>query len=55
MPDRERLLAIEGLAFHDYGKEARPGRKLGHCTILRRQSRERNLALAAALKLIEWA
>jgi len=55
MPDLERLLAIEGLAFHDYGKEARPARKLGHCTILRRQSQERNLALAEALKLIEWA
>ena len=30
MPDREHLLRIDGLAFHDYGKEARPGRKLGH-------------------------
>jgi len=55
MPDREPLLAIEGLAFHDYGKEPRPGRKLGHCTILERQSKDRNRALAAALKLIEWA
>jgi 5-(carboxyamino)imidazole ribonucleotide synthase len=55
MPDRERLLAIEGLAFHDYGKQARPGRKLGHCTILRRSPKDRNLALAATLKLIEWA
>jgi len=55
MPDRERLLAIEGLAFHDYGKEPRPGRKLGHCTILRRQSKDRDRALTDALKLIEWA
>jgi 5-(carboxyamino)imidazole ribonucleotide synthase len=55
MPDLKRLLAIEGLAFHDYGKEARPARKLGHCTILRRQPKERNLALVDALKLIEWA
>jgi 5-(carboxyamino)imidazole ribonucleotide synthase len=55
MPDRERLLAIEGLAFHDYGKDPRPGRKLGHCTILRRSPKDRNLALAATLKLIEWA
>jgi len=55
MPDPERLLAIEGLAFHDYGKEPRPGRKLGHCTILKRQPKDRNRALAAALKLIEWA
>jgi len=55
MPEPKRLLAIEGLAFHDYGKEPRPGRKLGHCTILKRRSRDRNLALVDALKLIEWA
>jgi 5-(carboxyamino)imidazole ribonucleotide synthase len=55
MPDRERLLAIEGLAFHDYGKEPRPGRKLGHCTILKSRATERNSALADALKSIDWA
>jgi 5-(carboxyamino)imidazole ribonucleotide synthase len=54
MPDLERLLAIDGLAFHDYGKEARPGRKLGHCTILKSRATERNSALAHALKLIRW-
>jgi 5-(carboxyamino)imidazole ribonucleotide synthase len=54
MPDRERLLAIEGLAFHDYGKEPRPGRKLGHCTILKSRQGERNSALADALKCIQW-
>jgi 5-(carboxyamino)imidazole ribonucleotide synthase len=54
VPDRDRLLAIEGLAFHDYGKEPRPGRKLGHCTILKPQAKERDRALAAALKLVEW-
>jgi 5-(carboxyamino)imidazole ribonucleotide synthase len=54
MPDRERLLAIEGLAFHDYGKEPRPGRKLGHCTILKSRATERNSALADALKSIVW-
>jgi 5-(carboxyamino)imidazole ribonucleotide synthase len=55
MPEREPLLAIEGLAYHDYGKTPRPGRKLGHCTVLKRLPKERNLALANALKLIEWA
>jgi 5-(carboxyamino)imidazole ribonucleotide synthase len=54
MPDRTRLLSLEGLAFHDYGKEPRPGRKLGHCTILKKRPTERNSALADALKLIEW-
>jgi 5-(carboxyamino)imidazole ribonucleotide synthase len=55
VPSREKLLAIEGLAFHDYGKEARPGRKLGHCTILRARPGERDRALANALKLITWS
>jgi len=54
MPDRERLLAIDGLAFHDYGKEPRPGRKLGHCTILKSRAAERDAALAATLKLVQW-
>jgi len=54
MPDRERLLAIEGLAFHDYGKTARPGRKLGHCTIVKSLAKDRNLALENALNLIRW-
>jgi 5-(carboxyamino)imidazole ribonucleotide synthase len=54
MPDRERLMAIDGLAFHDYGKQARPGRKLGHCTIVKSSPRERDRALRKALKLIDW-
>jgi 5-(carboxyamino)imidazole ribonucleotide synthase len=54
MPDRDRLLAIEGLAFHDYGKEPRPGRKLGHCTILKKRITDRNSALADALRSIQW-
>ena len=54
MPDRRRLLGIEGLKFHDYGKEPRPGRKLGHCTIIKSRAAERNAALAQALKLIRW-
>jgi 5-(carboxyamino)imidazole ribonucleotide synthase len=55
MPPRERLLAVEDLAYHDYGKSPRPGRKLGHCTILKRLPRERDAALFSTLKLIEWA
>src|SRR6202040_3385428 len=55
MPQMTRLLAIEGLGFHDYGKEPRPGRKLGHCSITRAHARDRNRALADALKLIEWS
>jgi 5-(carboxyamino)imidazole ribonucleotide synthase len=54
MPDRERLLAVEGLAFHDYGKQARAGRKLGHCTILKERRADRDSALANTLKLVKW-
>ncbi len=54
LPDIERLLSTEGLAFHDYGKEPRPGRKVGHCTLLRAGARDRNQALAELLKWVEW-
>ena len=54
MPDPQRLLAIEGLAYHDYGKSPRPGRKLGHCTIVRTAAKERNRALGDTLKLVRW-
>jgi 5-(carboxyamino)imidazole ribonucleotide synthase len=54
MPDRDRLLGVDGLAFHDYGKEPRPGRKLGHCTILKSRAIDRNRALADALKWVKW-
>jgi len=54
MPSRERLLEVDGLAFHDYGKEPRPGRKLGHCTVLRAAPKDRDRALANVLKFIKW-
>jgi len=43
MPTRAALLAEPGLHLHDYGKPPRPGRKLGHCTIVETTARERNL------------
>jgi 5-(carboxyamino)imidazole ribonucleotide synthase len=33
LPQREDALARPGLHWHDYGKAARPGRKLGHATL----------------------
>lgn len=33
MPEREALLSIPGIHWHDYGKEPRPGRKVGHATV----------------------
>jgi 5-(carboxyamino)imidazole ribonucleotide synthase len=41
MPDRTAVLGIPGAHLHDYGKEARPGRKLGHVTV--RAADERTL------------
>lgn len=54
VPPREALLAIEGLAFHDYGKTPRPGRKVGHGTILRETAASRDRALRQALALVTW-
>ena len=34
LPPRPSLLAESGLHYHDYGKQPRPGRKLGHCTLV---------------------
>lgn len=33
MPDAQQLLQVPGLHWHDYGKQARPGRKVGHATL----------------------
>src|SRR6478752_2474188 len=34
LPPVESVLAIPGAHFHDYGKSPRPGRKVGHCTLV---------------------
>ncbi|MGK3859526.1 5-(carboxyamino)imidazole ribonucleotide synthase, partial [Enterococcus faecium] len=34
LPARAALLGEPGLHLHDYGKQPRPGRKLGHCTLV---------------------
>jgi 5-(carboxyamino)imidazole ribonucleotide synthase len=34
LPAREDVLAVPGAHFHSYDKEARPGRKVGHVTIV---------------------
>ncbi len=38
MPPTRELLAIPGLHLHDYGKGARPKRKLGHATLVARDA-----------------
>jgi 5-(carboxyamino)imidazole ribonucleotide synthase len=42
MPPRPEFLAIPGLHLHDYAKAPRPGRKLGHCTLVARTRGERD-------------
>lgn len=34
MPSAENMLTVPDLHWHDYGKQARPGRKVGHATLL---------------------
>ncbi len=33
LPDRDAVLAVSGAHLHDYEKEPRPGRKVGHVTV----------------------
>ena len=49
MPDLARIEAIPGAHTHDYGKQPRPGRKLGHVTIRADDERE----LERRLRLVE--
>ena len=34
LPPRDAVLTIPGAHLHDYGKSSRPGRKVGHCTLV---------------------
>jgi 5-(carboxyamino)imidazole ribonucleotide synthase len=52
LPDRDRVLALPGAHHHDYGKAPRPGRKLGHCTIVARTAAERDRTLRRLLRLV---
>ena len=51
-PDRAALLAIPGLHLHDYGKDERPGRKLGHVTLVESEARVLEQRLTTVLALI---
>jgi 5-(carboxyamino)imidazole ribonucleotide synthase len=48
----ERVMALDGVHIHLYGKDARPGRKIGHLTVLGddlAETRERARAAAAVM------
>jgi 5-(carboxyamino)imidazole ribonucleotide synthase len=51
LPARESLLAIPGAHLHDYGKEPRPARKVGHCTLVD-TDRSRLLERLSALRAL---
>ena len=53
MPPRAALLAEPDLHLHDYGKEARPGRKLGHLTLVAATARERDRRVKALLRRLD--
>lgn len=46
IPEPVRALAGNGCYLHDYGKAPRPGRKLGHVTVVASTERERDVRLA---------
>ena len=55
MPDRNSLLREPGVHWHDYGKTARPGRKLGHITLAENTARARNTRALKVLKSVDRA
>jgi 5-(carboxyamino)imidazole ribonucleotide synthase len=52
MPHREAILAVPGAHLHDYGKEPRAGRKLGHVTVTAPDADERDARLGQILALM---
>jgi 5-(carboxyamino)imidazole ribonucleotide synthase len=50
LPPRQKLLARKGLHLHDYGKRPRPGRKVGHCTLIERTAAARDGRARALLR-----
>ncbi len=42
LPQKAALLGQPGVHLHDYGKQPRPGRKLGHCTVVADGAAERD-------------
>jgi 5-(carboxyamino)imidazole ribonucleotide synthase len=52
MPPAAAVLAQPGVHLHDYGKRARPGRKLGHCTLVAPTAVERDRHTRALLRAL---
>ncbi len=52
MPPANKVLAMPGVHLHDYGKMARPGRKLGHMTFVDTDKKRRDAMATALLTMI---
>jgi 5-(carboxyamino)imidazole ribonucleotide synthase len=50
IPERAKLLKLKGLHLHDYGKKPRPGRKVGHCTLVEASAARRDARTLKVLK-----
>jgi 5-(carboxyamino)imidazole ribonucleotide synthase len=55
MPARDALHGMPGVHLHDYGKSARPGRKLGHVTVTATNTDELEARLAPVRELCDGA
>jgi 5-(carboxyamino)imidazole ribonucleotide synthase len=51
IPPLQNILRVPGVHFHSYGKEPRPNRKLGHCTVTAASAAARDRALRSLMKL----
>jgi 5-(carboxyamino)imidazole ribonucleotide synthase len=54
-PEAAAVLAVPGARLHLYGKAARPGRKLGHVTVVAPDPAARDAAVAALRAIVEGA
>lgn len=55
MPARDAVLGMPEAHWHDYGKEPRPGRKLGHVTVLASSAPKRDALARQLLRRIDPA
>ncbi|CAN5291590.1 5-(carboxyamino)imidazole ribonucleotide synthase [soil metagenome] len=51
LPPLEHVLAVPGAHYHDYGKQPRPRRKLGHCTVTATSAVERDRRIDQVLAI----
>jgi 5-(carboxyamino)imidazole ribonucleotide synthase len=51
LPSRDAVLAVPGARLHDYGKAPRPGRKVGHVTVVADSADELEARLGVLLEI----